>query len=141
MDPRAPHAPWLTPYLTVADPRRALDFYIAAFGFQCRAKMEDSGQIQHVEMTYKEQLILMFCPEGAFGSTAKAPVTLGVEAPAAFYVYVDDVDAFYRQALAHGAKSLMPPDDMFWGDRYCGLLDTEGYRWGFARHLGASAKD
>jgi uncharacterized glyoxalase superfamily protein PhnB len=133
--PRPAGVPWLTPYLTVRDARTALAFYEAAFGFAVRDSVEDDGAIMHVEMTYHDQLIVMFAPEGAFGSTARTPKSAQTIAPQSFYLYVDNVDAVYARAIEAGAKSLSEPQDQFWGDRFAQVEDLDGYRWALARHL------
>ncbi|WP_321923341.1 VOC family protein [Paraburkholderia guartelaensis] len=133
--PRPAGVPWLTPYLTVRDARASMDFYRAALGFAVRDSVEDDGAIMHVEMTYHDQLIVMFAPEGAFGSTARTPKSAEAVAPQSFYLYVDDVDAVYARALEAGAKSLSEPQDQFWGDRFAQVEDLDGYRWALARHL------
>ncbi|MDH6150143.1 putative glyoxalase superfamily protein PhnB [Paraburkholderia sp. WSM4179] len=133
--PRPAGVPWLTPYLTVRDARASTAFFSAAFGFDVRDSVQDDGVVMHVEMTYQDQLIVMFAPEGAFGSTAKTPKSAGTIAPQSFYVYVEDVDAVYARALAAGAKSLSEPQDQFWGDRFAQVEDIDGYRWALARHL------
>ncbi|MCX4160435.1 MULTISPECIES: glyoxalase/bleomycin resistance/extradiol dioxygenase family protein [Paraburkholderia] len=133
--PRPAGVPWLTPYMTVRDARSAIAFYEAAFGFALRDSVQDEGVIMHVEMTWQDQLIVMFAPEGAFGSTAKTPKSAGAIAPQSFYLYVDDVDAVYAWALAAGAKSLSEPQDQFWGDRFAQIEDLDGYRWALARRL------
>ncbi|GAB3627191.1 glyoxalase [Pandoraea terrae] len=138
-DSRPAHVPWLTPYLTVRNARKAVDFYQRAFGFTLHDQVDDDGAVMHVEMFYKGQLILMFAPEGAFGSTAKSPKSAGIEASQSFYVYCDDVDAHYARATAEGARGIMPPEDQFWGDRFCQLEDPDGYRWGFAKPVTARA--
>lgn len=72
-DPRPADVPWLTPYLTVRNARASIDFFQAAFGFALRDVLDEDGAIMHVEMVYRGQLIVMFAPEGAFGSTARTP--------------------------------------------------------------------
>jgi uncharacterized glyoxalase superfamily protein PhnB len=136
-DPRQPATPWLTPYLTVRDARAALRFYEAAFGFEAHDLHDEDGAITHAEMRYHGQLILMFAPEGAFGSVARTPKSAGTVAPQSFYLYVDDVDAVHARAIEAGATSVMAPQDQFWGDRFAQIEDLDGYRWGLARHLRA----
>ncbi len=136
-DPRPANVPWLTPYLAVRNARASIDFFKAAFGFALRDVLDEDGAIMHVEMTYREQLIVMFAPEGAFGSTALTPKSASMTAPQSFYLYVDDVDATYRRALDAGAKSLTAPLDQFWGDRFAQIEDLDGYRWALARRLDA----
>ncbi|CAM2194413.1 VOC family protein [Paraburkholderia sp. A1RI_3L] len=133
--PRPAGVPWLTPYLTVRDAHATIAFFETAFGFRVRDCVQDDGAIMHVEMTYQQQLIVMFAPEGAFGSAAKTPRSAGAIAPQSFYLYVDDVDGTYARALAAGAKSLSEPQDQFWGDRFAQIEDLDGYRWALARHL------
>ncbi|XVN42177.1 MAG: hypothetical protein RCG15_05770 [Candidatus Rickettsia vulgarisii] len=57
----------------------------------------------------KQEAFIMFSPEGAYGSTKKTPKNLGIEIPLNMYLYCEDTDALYEQALAHGAKSIMEP--------------------------------
>lgn len=137
-DPRPARMQWLTPYLMVRDARLSLEFYSHAFGFKTRRVLEEKQQLIHVELEHHGELVLMFSPEGAFGSAEKAPATLGISASQVFYLYVDEVDDIYQQALKAGAKSLIEPSFMFWGDRFALIEDPDGYRWALARHLSAS---
>jgi uncharacterized glyoxalase superfamily protein PhnB len=47
---------------------------------------------------------------------------------------VKDVDAAFAQATGAGCTTLMPPTDMFWGDRYGKLQDPFGHQWSLATH-------
>ncbi len=51
--------------------------------------------------------------------------------PAAFSIMlrVDDIDAWYKRAVEAGCTPIMPPADMFWGDRYGQLKDPYGVIW------------
>jgi uncharacterized glyoxalase superfamily protein PhnB len=139
-DPRAPRAPWLMPYLTVRDAQASLDFYATAFGFVAgQVATGDDGAPEHCELYYRDQLIAMFASEGAFGSTARSPRTLGIEPTQTFYVYCSDPDRIFAQALAAGAHGVVPPSNQFWGDRMCCVRDPDGYQWSFARWLGPAA--
>ncbi|WP_246796706.1 VOC family protein [Burkholderia perseverans] len=134
-DPRPADVPWLTPYLAVRNAAASIAFYGSAFGFEKRELIDEDGAIMHVEMSYHGQLILMFAPEGAFGSTARTPRSADLMAPQSFYLYVDDVDTVHRRALDAGAKSLSEPRDQFWGDRFAQVEDLDGYRWALARRI------
>jgi uncharacterized glyoxalase superfamily protein PhnB len=68
------------------------------------------------------------CPDGA------SPKTLG-KAHAAIHLYVTDVDAAFKRAVDAGATAQMPPQEMFWGDRYCRLVDPFGQPWSIATHV------
>jgi uncharacterized glyoxalase superfamily protein PhnB len=54
--------------------------------------------------------------------------------PAFLYLYVDDTDATYQQALKAGAESLEEPQDMPYGDRRCMVKDPGGNIWQIATH-------
>jgi uncharacterized glyoxalase superfamily protein PhnB len=54
--------------------------------------------------------------------------------PVNIFLYVEDVDRVFKQALNAGAKVEMPLDDMFWGDRFGSLIDPFGHSWSLATH-------
>lgn len=134
-DPRPAHMQWLTPLLMVKDAQSSMNFYAAAFGFSVREQRgEDNGPI-FVSMEHHGELVLMFSQEGAFGAPEKSPASMGVMASQAFYLYVDEVDQTYLNALEAGAKNLIAPSNMFWGDRFAMVEDNDGYRWALARRF------
>src|SRR5439155_294469 len=49
--------------------------------------------------------------------------------PTMFYVDVDDVDAWYRRALAAGAASMDPPALQPYGERRAAVRDAFGNQW------------
>ena len=63
----------------------------------------------------------------------KSPLSLG-DSPVTLHLYVEDVDKLFNQAVAAGAKVLMPVMDQFWGDRYGNVSDPFGYRWWMGTH-------
>ena len=58
--------------------------------------------------------------------------------PAAFHVYVRDVDATFARALAAGLESLGAPEDRPYGERAGFLKDRFGNHWYVATAFGAS---
>jgi len=52
----------------------------------------------------------------------------------AIYVYVEDVDAVYEQALKLGAKPLAQPEDKPYQERQAGFLDAAGNTWWIATY-------
>jgi catechol 2,3-dioxygenase-like lactoylglutathione lyase family enzyme len=50
-------------------------------------------------------------------------------------LWVDDVDAMYRRALAAGFDPETSPADAPWGERYFHLRDRDGHELSFARPL------
>ncbi len=55
--------------------------------------------------------------------------------PAFFYLYVNDCDSSYNQALEAGANSVMQPADQFYGDRNAGVKDEFGITWWISTHI------
>jgi uncharacterized glyoxalase superfamily protein PhnB len=49
--------------------------------------------------------------------------------PAAIHLYVPDADASYARAMAAGARSLVAPTDMPYGDREGDVTDPFGNNW------------
>ena len=50
-------------------------------------------------------------------------------------LYVDDVDAFHRNALAAGLRPDTAPRDATWGERYFHITDPDGHELSFATPL------
>jgi PhnB protein len=55
--------------------------------------------------------------------------------PISLMLYVDDVDAFTKKAIAAGVKVLQPVKDQFYGDRSGTFLDPFGYKWTISTHV------
>ena len=122
-----------TPYLSVAQAERAIDFYKQAFGARevMRVPMP-GGKIGHAEIRIGDAPIMLAdeVPE----MNCRSPRSLG-GTPVNILVYVPDVDALVRQAEAAGAKVVRPPADQFYGDRMAMLEDPFGHSWSFATHI------
>jgi PhnB protein len=126
-----PNTPRITPYLLYHDCSAALDYLSRTFGFREKFRMTTpDGRVNHAEMTLKDGLIMMGGPETGY----KNPKELG-GATQFLYIYVDDVDAHHRSAVAAGAKILHEPEDQFYGDRRYAVVDPEGHQWWFAQHV------
>jgi uncharacterized glyoxalase superfamily protein PhnB len=125
--------PDLMPYLTVKDMKASIEFYQKAFGFEIAGEIsyDENKNPIHAELRRGEARF-MISPEGAYGGLSKAPITSNLPAPAGFYLYCENVNDLYIQATKAGAISLNAPDDMFWGDRICRLLDINNYPWALA---------
>src|SRR5262249_40802658 len=53
---------------------------------------------------------------------------------ARLWIYLGGVDAAFARAKNAGLTVVMPPGDMFWGDRICELHDRWGVQWVIAEH-------
>jgi PhnB protein len=129
------NTPQLFPYMIVQNAKRSVDFYKKAFGFiEVEIVKDSKDDFLHVSMQ-KGDALIMFCQEGAYDNTKKSPRTLKTVMPINMYVYCEDTDKLYDQAIVAGAKSLIVPKDSFWGDRFCSVLDIDDYEWSFATLL------
>jgi uncharacterized glyoxalase superfamily protein PhnB len=54
------------------------------------------------------------------------------------YLRVDNVDEFYRRAIAAGADVLQAPRDEPWGMREFGLRSSDGHRFMLGQPLGSA---
>ena len=124
----------VTPALTVRNGAEAIEFYKEAFGAEeiMRVPGPDGKSIMHAEIRVGTSRIMLGDEAPPMGCLA--PVTLGGPG-GSLYVYVPDVDAAFKQAVAAGAKVLMPVTDMFYGDRFGQVEDPSGHRWGLATHV------
>lgn len=126
----------LIPHL-ICDPcSEAIDFYKKAFGAEEIHRMLDptSGRIMHASIRFDNCIVYLNddFPETCGGQSQTAISLKGT--PLTLHHYVKDCDAAFNRAIAAGATTLMPPSDMFWGDRYSVVVDPYGHRWSFATH-------
>jgi PhnB protein len=130
----------VTAALTVRNGADAIEFYKKAFGAEeiMRVPGPDGKSLMHAEIRVGNSRIMLGDESPAMGCLA--PVTLGGPG-GSLYVYVPDVDAAFKRAVAAGAKALMPVTDMFYGDRFGQVEDPSGHRWGLATHVEDVAPD
>jgi PhnB protein len=123
----------LTPYVVVKNAAEAIDFYKRAFGATEIERMPGPGGqgVMHAELRIGNSVIML--SDEFPGSGCSAPQSIG-GTTCQMFLYVEDVDAAYKKAVAAGATAGMPPTDMFWGDRFGKLSDPFGHQWGLATH-------
>jgi PhnB protein len=91
----------------------------------------DGTSVMHAELRIGDSFVMLSDEFPQMGS--RSPETLG-GTTASIFLYVPDVDAAFERAVDAGAKALMPPTDMFWGDRFAKLVDPFGHEWAMATH-------
>jgi len=123
----------LTPYLTVRDANKAIEFYKKAFNAKenMRATGPDGKKIVHANLSIGDSTI--FLTEEMIEWGAKSPLSLGGTG-SSIYVMVPDCDTVFKAAVDAGAKVNQPLADMFWGDRWGSLTDPFGHSWQIATH-------
>ncbi len=129
--------PTFAPYLVVSDGAAAIDFYKQAFGAVelVRHAAPGSNKLMHAHLVVHGGHLMLaddFAPE--MGRPSETPEALG-GSPVTFHIHTDNADDVWEQALAAGAKVLMPLADQFWGDRYGQLKDPFGHKWSIGQTL------
>jgi uncharacterized glyoxalase superfamily protein PhnB len=127
------------PQLVFQDCAKAIAFYQKAFGAREHMRMPGpGGKIMHAELQIGDSKVFMM---DAMPGSAAEPPTAQRPSPVSVCLYVPDVDATWKTALAAGAKETMPLQDQFWGDRAGMLTDPFGYSWFVATHVTDMSED
>ena len=118
----------VTPVLAVDGASEFIDFCKRAFGAieVARAPDPSGRKIWHAQLRIGDSNVFTNDTFPEMGTSAK---------PASLWLCVEDVDAAFSKASAAGAKVLMPPTDMFWGDRYGRVADAWGNEWGLSQRI------
>jgi PhnB protein len=125
----------VTPYLIIDGAARALDYYKRIFGAIERMRMPGpDGKIGHAEISIGDSVIMMADEHADMG--ARSPRAFGGSG-VGIMLYVNDVDATVKAAVAEGAKLLQPVEDKFYGDRAGSIEDPFGHLW----HIGTHKED
>ncbi|MBW4517050.1 MAG: VOC family protein [Timaviella obliquedivisa GSE-PSE-MK23-08B] len=126
------HYPTATPYLTVKDAVKAIEFYKQAFGAtESMRLVTPSGTIGHAEIIIGTSPIMLSDEFPEMGM--HSPQALG-SSPVSIHLYVEDADATFNQAIAAGAKEMMAIENQFYGDRMGTIIDPFGHTWMIATH-------
>lgn len=119
-----------TPFLSIKDAARAIDFYKEAFGATEIFRLtEPSGRLGHAEILIGKARISLADEYPEYNVVG--PQSLG-GSPVVIQLYVEDVDAVVARAVAAGATVLQPVSDQFYGDRSGKVKDPFGHVWIFA---------
>ena len=120
----------VSPFMIVDGAQKVLNFLIATFDAEVRsltkapANADGSRPIMNVEVRVGTSMIML--------ADARENVP---PMPTMLYIYVEDVDAVHAKAIAAGGEEIMPPTDMFYGDRHGGVMDSAGNTWWIASHI------
>jgi PhnB protein len=125
----------VTPYLSVKNAEKAIEFYKKAFGAKevGRIRMPD-GTVGHAELDIGNSRIMLAEENEQWGN--RSPFSIG-GSPVSLCLYVENVDAVFERALKEGAKvkGEMTVKDQFHGDRSGSLIDPFGHEWSVMTHI------
>lgn len=118
----------LTSALCYRDPKAALKFLEAAFGFELVMLIEDNdGNLAHSEMSFGDSLVMI---GNEWTAQHKSPASIDGFNTQSVHIHLEgDIDAHCERARAAGAEILMEPADQFYGDRTYRCRDPEGHFW------------
>ncbi len=124
----------VTPCLSLKDSLKAIKFYKKAFGAKELGifPTPDGKRTMHAMIQIGNSTLMMGDEMPEQG--CKSAETAGIS-PISLYIYVQDAEAMFNQAVSAGGTVLMPLGDMFWGDRCGTLKDPFGYSWTIATHI------
>lgn len=118
----------LTPYFSVSDAKRAIEFYQEAFGAKLKGQpmLGPDGKIAHAALKIGNAQLFLADQMNPSATTGRSSSVM---------LYVKDTHAVFQKAISLGAKQLMPVMDMFWGDRWGMFEDPFGNVWQICTHL------
>jgi uncharacterized glyoxalase superfamily protein PhnB len=115
----------VVPILAYPDVRAAVQWLSAAFGFIERTRIGESHRAQ-----------LSIGPDGAMiVAEDRGDRVPGSGSTHVTRVRVNQVDASFEQARAHGARILEAPTDREYGERDFTVEDLAGHRWQFSESV------
>ncbi len=101
-----------------------MDFLIKAFdGVEMERMLGPDGSVMHGEVKIGNSLIMI----GQAEKETDARKTM-------IYLYMEDCDKYFNQALAQGATVVSELADQFYGDRHGAVRDMNGNDWYIATH-------
>lgn len=123
----------VTPYLIVNGAAAAIEFYRKVFRATEKVRMPSpGGKIGHAEIKIGDSMIMLADEHPEMG--AKSPAATN-GSPVSIVLYLEDVDATFKKAVAAGAMVMRPLEDKFYGDRMGSIADPFGHTWHLATHI------
>lgn len=115
----------VTPYLIVDRAEDLIDFVKAAFNAVEIYRSPGSAGGIHCEVEIGTSRVMI-------GGSATMPIE---KTHSTMYLYVENVDALYEQAVKAGGTPMQPPKDQPYGDRNAHIKDPFGNSWYIASHF------
>ena len=112
-------------YLQVGGAAKAAEFYQRAFGATevGRHPLDEKGRTMHIHLHINGSSLMLCDAYPEHGHPLQAPQAFNLT------LQVKGIDAWWARAIAAGATSVLPVQEMFWGDRYGQLRDPFGVMW------------
>jgi len=136
-------ADWRAPLMSAIvyrDPKAALKFLEAAFGFELFMLIEDAaGNLAHSEMRLGDAAIMVGYE---WSDEYKSPASIGGKTTQSIHIKIEtDVDAHCERVRAAGFDILAEPATQFYGDRTYRCRDPEGHIWTVSQTVQAVSRE
>ena len=122
----------VTPYLIVDGAAKALDFYGTCL--RRHRAHADAGPRRQGRPRRDQHRRLGHHARGRASRDGRARPAGIWRRAVSLHLYVPDVDATVKKAVAAGAKLLRPVEDKFYGDRMGTIEDPFGHHWHVSTH-------
>ncbi len=114
----------VTPFFHVAGAAKLIDFLKRAFAAEEVQRADDDGVVHYAKIRIGDSDLELSEAHGEWGPR-----------PMQTYLYVNDADTAYANALKAGATSLIEMSNVPWGDRNGAVKDPFGNTWFIATHI------
>src|SRR5438094_2493234 len=97
--------------------------FYESLGFERHFQLPSDGPPGYVGLRralYECAVVARAWPEDQYG------LEMGTQPRFEMFIYVDDLEAVFRDVVASGAKAIREPEVMPWGERVGFVLDPEG---------------
>jgi uncharacterized glyoxalase superfamily protein PhnB len=125
------------PALRYRDAHKAIEFLVAAFGFEKQAVYDGpNNTVAHAQLTFGNGMVMLgsATSEGEWSKTMAQPDEIGGRETMTPCLIVSDAAAVYATAKAAGAQITMELAEMDYGGKAFGCTDLEGHRWSIGEY-------
>jgi uncharacterized glyoxalase superfamily protein PhnB len=132
--------PSLSSALCYRDPKAALKWLEAAFGFETVMVITDAeGNLGHSQMSFGDGVIMV---GNEWTADHKSPASIQGKNTQTVHVHLtEDIDKHCARAKAAGAEIIQDPATQFYGDRTYRARDPEGHIWTFGQTVKAVTRE
>jgi uncharacterized glyoxalase superfamily protein PhnB len=119
----------LLPHIVYRDVAEAIAWLSDAFGFVEHFRYGDPEAPSGAQMHLGDAWIMLSSERDGRSSPAKIRAWTQ-----SLTIFIDDVEAHYRHAVARGAKLVEEPHETVYGEFQYAAEDLDGHLWIFSRH-------
>lgn len=135
-----PPRPSLSSALSYRDPKAALKWLEAAFGFETIMVITDAeGSLGHSQMSFGNGIVMI---GNEWTADHKSPMSIEGKNTQTVHVHLaEDIDKHCARAKAAGAEIIQGLETQFYGDRTYRARDPEGHIWTFGQTVQAVTRE